>query len=138
MRYSVRFLFLALLIVGCNRSTGPKPLALEEIPAALREAFQPAKRFVRQSAESIAKLVEQNQIAGATIQLQSLLSQQLNDEQSEIASAALHALNQLLNEQAAAFLPPSGEKSAAPSLPPAKTEEAAAAAAVMEHYIRTK
>lgn len=131
------FLFI-LFCVGCDRSTGPKPLALEEIPGALRQAFQPARLLVKQGAESIAKLVEQKQYAAATIQLQSLLPQELSDQQREVASAALQTLNQKLQELAATVQPSEDGSAPKPPSEPVKAEEAAAAAAVMDQYIRTK
>ena len=130
---------LLLLVSGCNRQGGPKPLSLEEIPAALSNAFKPARLLVRQNAESIAKQVVDKQYASATIQLQVLLPQELTKPQREVASASLLTLNQILQEQAASAQSPESDQPANTTVKqPASPEEAAAAAAVMQNYIRTK
>src|SRR6476646_7185747 len=90
---------MAIIITGCNRTAAPKPLALEEIPAALSNAFKPARMLVRQNAESIAKQVVEKQYAPATIQLQAMLPQELSSEQRMVASTALMTLNQILEQQ---------------------------------------
>ena len=104
----------------------------------LRKEFQPAKLLVKQSAESVAKLVEQKSYPGAAIQLQSLIAQELSEPQREAVSAALQTVNQKLQEQAAVLEPAAAGEAAAPPVPAAKAEEAAAAAAVMERYKQTK
>lgn len=129
---------LTFLLAACSRS-GPKPLSVAEIPPAIRKAFQPARLLPKQNAESIAKLVEDQKFALASIQLQALLPQELTPQQRDVVSAALETVNRTLAAQAANA--PAGQS--APGGPAAKaaappSEDAAAAAAVVDHYIRTK
>lgn len=134
-------LSLALILAACSRSSGPKPLTLEEIPGALSNAFKSARLLTKQNAMGIARQVEAKQYAPATIQLQALLPQELSDQQREVASAALQTLNGILADQAATLQP---EPAAAPEGSPAppklevSKEEAAAAEEVRRHYMRTK
>jgi len=129
----------AVFFIGCSRQQ-LKPLAVEEIPTALSNAFKPAHLLVRQNAEGIAKLVIEKQYPPASIQLQTLLSQELSKEQRDTASASLVTLNQILQEQAATLQTSAPEGSPQNTAPKqsAKKEEAEAAAAVMQNYIRTK
>jgi hypothetical protein len=131
---------LLMLAIACGRS-GPKPLTLEEIPAALSNAFASSSLLVKQNAQSIGKLVTQKQYAAATIQLQTLLPLQITGEQRNVASAALATLNEILQQQVASASsapPEAGVSKSSTPIPSATKEEAAAAAEVMNHYIRTK
>ena len=65
------FCATALLCAGCG-SKPVQPLALEEIPAALRKEFANAKTFVKKSAETIAQQVTKEEYAAASVQLQAL------------------------------------------------------------------
>src|SRR5687768_16642583 len=94
---------LMIAFAGCGGPSGPPPLTVEEIPAAITKVFQSAKLLVKQNAISIAKLVEDKKFAGASIQLQALLPQELSKEQRDVVSAALQTLNQILQEQAASI-----------------------------------
>ena len=139
MKRTVGVTVLCLFFLGCGRS-GPKPLTVEEIPAAISNVFKPARMLIRQNAESIAKQVQEKQYAPATIQLQTLLPQELSEPQRDVASASLQTLNQILQEQAATLQtsPPDGPQPSGTPKQQVTKEEAQAAAAVMQEYIRTK
>jgi hypothetical protein len=139
MKRNVGVTVLCLFLLSCGRS-GPKPLTVEEIPAAISNVFKPARMLTRQNAESIAKQVQEKQYVPATIQLQALLPQELSESQRDVASASLQTLNQILQEQAATLQPAAADtpQQATVSKQPVSKEEAEAAAAVMQQYIRTK
>jgi hypothetical protein len=134
-------LALALIVAGCSRSSGPKPMTVEEIPGALSNAFKTARLLTKQNAMGIAKQVQEKQYVPATIQLQALLPQELNDQQREVASAALQTLNGVLAEQAATLQPEAAVATEGSPKPPkieVSKEEAAAAEEVRRQYMRTK
>jgi hypothetical protein len=139
----VRTLLVAAALVsliGCGRK-GPTELTLEQVPEALRKAFASAKSsLLKTSAESVAKLVTDKQLAAASLQLQALSGNtDLSEEQRNVVAGATVAVNAALQELAAAT--PAAEAPApAPGqpAPPPPTEEAAAAAAVLEQYKRSK
>ena len=135
-------LLIATLLMGCGK-TGPAQLALEEVPGALKTAFANARpAFLKTSATSIAKLVEDKHYAAASVQLHALAGNtDLTDEQRDVVGGATVAVNAALQELAAAAVPEPGAPPA--TAPKAQTaapsqDEAAAAAAALEHHIRTK
>jgi hypothetical protein len=138
----VSSLLITAALIGCS-AKGPTELTLEQVPEALRQAFAPAKSsLLKRSAESVAKLVAEKQLALASLQLQALSANtDLNDEQRSVIAGATVAVNAALQELAASVAPETsapapGPSAAPPPAPP--TEEAAAAAAVLKEYQRTK
>src|SRR5687768_2594406 len=135
-------LVVAALLLGCGKS-GPAQLTLEQVPEALKTAFANAKpTFLKTSATSIAKLVEEKHYAAASVQLHALAGNtDLTDDQRDVVGGATIAVNAALQELAAAAAPEAGASPAAtPHAPPVtpSQNEAAAAAAALEHHIRTK
>ena len=103
----------------------------------VKNAFKSASMLLRTGSDSIIEMVQSNEYAGATIQLNALLANSsLSEPQRDVSSAALSTLNQSLQAVIATSQPTTDP--AAPARPPARTEEAAKAAATMEHYIMTK
>ena len=138
---SFYLLTFLVLFAACARK-GPAELTLDQVPAALRQAFATAKSsLLKTSAESTAKLVADKQYAAASLQLQALSANtDLTDEQRNIVAGATIAVNSALQELAASIQPPEAAPavSGSPTPPAANNEDAAAAAAVLEHYKRTK
>jgi len=130
----------ALLLSGCSRHSGPKPLTLEEIPGALSNSFKSAHLLMKQNAMGIAKQVQDKQYAAATIQLQAILPQELSNDQREVASASLQTLNGILAQQAATIAPETASEEAPTKRPKVEVskEEATAAEEVRQHYLRNK
>ena len=135
-------LVVAALLLGCGKS-GPAQLTLEQVPEALKTAFADAKpAFLKTSATSIAKLVEDKHYAAASVQLHALAANtDLSDEQRDVVGGATVTVNAALQELAAVAVPEAGPSSTATPTAPTVTpsqNEAAAAAAALEHHIRTK
>jgi len=133
---------LFLLLIGCG-SKNAGPLTLEQIPAALRKAFQPAKEDLRTLSEGVAKQVEHKQFAPASVQLQMLMGKSdLNPEQKDVVVRSLGTVNASLQEQLdmqeatvvpqAAPAPVNKPAEPAPSTSPAEAKEA------LHQYMRTK
>lgn len=136
MRLIALLIFASALLCGCG-SKPPPPLAIEEVPAALRKEFASAKTFVKKSAETIAQQVTKEEYAPASVQLQALTANtDITESQRDIASRALVAVNLKLQELAESIQPTA--EGAPPSAPPASPEKAAEAAAAQQHYILTK
>ena len=133
-------LLIAALLLGCGKS-GPVQLTLEQVPEALKTAFADAKpAFLKTSATSIAKLVEEKHYAAASVQLHALAGNtDLTDEQRDVVGGATIAVNAALQELAAA-VPEAGASPATATVPTVtpSQNDAAAAAAALEHHIRTK
>ena len=137
----VSTLLVAAALIGCA-GKGPTELTLEQVPEALRQAFATAKSgLLKKSAESIAILVAEKQLAAASLQLQALAANtDLTDEQRSVVAGATVAVNAALQELAGSAVPAEAsapEAASSTSAHPPK-EEAAAAAAVLDHYKRTK
>jgi hypothetical protein len=132
---------VGLVFPGCSKS-GPPPLTLEEIPAAITAAFKTGKLQPKKNAEAIAKLISEKQYAIASIQLQALLSNpDLTPEQREVLSSSFRTVSETLQAQVASVDPgaaPAEGGSPKPPPQPVTREEAAAAAAAIEHYRATK
>lgn len=136
------FLCLVFLFAGCAKE-GPPPLTLDESPAAISKAFQTARMQVKKNAEAVATMIKEKHYAGASIQLQALLSSsELSAEQRDVLSAASIAVNEALQAIAATAAPemaPAEEPGAPkPPAPQVNEEEAKAAAAAIQHYRMTK
>jgi hypothetical protein len=130
---------LVVALSGCSKKSGPPALTIEQIPAAMSNAFKTASLLLRNGSDSVIQLVQNKEYAGATMQLNGLLANtSLDDQQRDVSSASLTTLNQILQEliQSVAATETSG--SPAPSPKPPQTEEAVKAAAAMEHYLQTK
>jgi hypothetical protein len=140
MKYLWLTILLALVSGGCTRSSGPAPLTVEQIPAAIQNAFREARPLLRQNADSISTLIKAGKYAAATIQIQAMLSQELSDAQRDVVSAALQALLGAVQQQAENPTKSSAATggTAGPANDAAKKTEDAAAAVVMEQYIRSK
>ena len=139
--WGIIFLGIAISLLSACGKKGPEPLTLEQIPPAMAKAFTNAPMLVRATSDSVINQVRSNEYAGATIQLQALLSNSgLNDNQRDVSSAALQTLNQKLQEQVSAMqesAAPSATSAAQPAQP-VQPEEAIKAAAALEHYKATK
>jgi hypothetical protein len=137
------FLCLLFFCAGCAKQ-GPPPLTLDESPAAITKAFQTASMQVKKNAEAVAAMIKEKHYAGASIQLQALLSNTgISKEQRDVLSAASIAVNEVLQTIAATAAPemalaeePGGAPK--PPAPAVSEEEAKAAAAAVEHYRMTK
>ena len=130
-------LAFCVFFLGCSKSDPrPEPLALADVPAALREAFASAEENLKNMAESTAAAVTENKLPAASIQLHQLAgSPALQPEQRDVVARATITVN----EQLQAMLPVAPEPgSEVQGAPPSNPQEAAAAAAVLQHYQATK
>ena len=137
----VSLLILGTILGGCAQK-GPSQLTLEQVPAALRQAFASSKtKLLQTSAESAARLVAEKLYAAASLQLQALAGNtDLTDEQRSVVAGATIAVNAALQEIAAGVRAPETAPNAPDTVAPpeASKDDAAAAKAVLEHYKRTK
>jgi hypothetical protein len=118
-------------------------LALEQIPPALRKAFQPAKEELRTLSEGVAKQVEHKQFAPAAVQLQMLMAKsELNQEQKDVVVRSLGTVNaslqQQLDMQEATVVPQGNPAPVNKQAEPPSDSSSAEAKAAMHEYMRTK
>lgn len=100
-------LCMALALVGCSKDAAPPPpIAVEQAPAKLEEAFKENKgkqvdpEVKRLMDESVAALNSKD-YAKALFTLQSLLARSdLTPPQRDLASRSMLAVNKALDEQA--------------------------------------
>lgn len=96
-------LCLALLLAaGCSQEAGPpKPIAVEQTPASLEEAFKGAKPEVKKLADDAVAALGAKDYTKAVFALQSLSARSdLTPPQRDVASRSLLAVNKALAEQA--------------------------------------
>jgi hypothetical protein len=139
-----KLVLLILLLLSACGAKAPLPLSLEEIPGALRKAFQSAKADAKRTTDMVATQVEHKQFAPASFQLTSLLGDRnLNQEQRTVVSRSLITINanmqkQVEAQEAAVAAPPTQGPLAARTVVPPPDPAAAEAAAALEIYRRTK
>lgn len=97
----VACLFL-LLAGGCSKQPAPpKPLAVEQAPTSLEEAFKNAKAEAKALASDATAALQAKDYAKALMALESLSSRSdLTSAQRDMASRSMLAVNKALSEQA--------------------------------------
>ena len=102
-------LLLSLFFAGCEKNKPPQPLSLDQIPAAMNQAFAKAPAERKELVERAVSALQNKEISKALMVVEGLCAvPDLTSEQREAASRTLLTLNQEL--QAAAQR---GDKSAA-------------------------
>jgi hypothetical protein len=102
-------LLLAFLVAGCDKNKAPQPLSLDQIPAAMNQAFAKAPTERKELVERALSALQNKEFTKALMVVEGLCAvPDLTSEQRETASRALLTLNHEL--QAAAQR---GDKSAA-------------------------
>ncbi len=93
-----------LLIPGCSDSAKPvEPVALADIPSLVNAAFKDAKDPAKSLASQVVDAVEQKDWAKASVGAEALLSAPgTTAEQNKLVGRCLLAINQQVNEAAAA------------------------------------
>lgn len=144
MKHILILLAALLLGTGCQRTTGPAPVALEQLPEVLAKAFATAPPALKKNVDGLIAQLGGKQYAAVSLQIPSLLSDQtLTPAQREALSAAAVTVSQVLQEQAAALSEAApgteGTTGATPGTgAPVSQDDAAAAAAALDFHIRTK
>ena len=94
--------FAILLSSGCSKKVEPpKPLAVEQAPTSLDEAFKNAKAEAKALAVEATAALQAKDYAKALLALQSLSGRSdLTAVQRDLASRAMLAVNKALSEQA--------------------------------------
>lgn len=97
-------LWLLTLIPGCTDSAKPvEPVSLAEIPSLVNAAFKDAKDPAKSLASQVVDAVEQKDWAKASVGAEALLSAPgTTAEQNKLVGRCLLAINQQVNEAAAA------------------------------------
>ena len=109
LRAVVPGLLLALAMAGCEKNTAPQPLAIDQIPAAMNQAFAKASTERKELVDRAVSALQSKELSKALMVVEGLCAvPDLTSEQRETASRALLTLNQEL--QAAAQR---GDKAAA-------------------------
>ena len=102
-------LLLSLFFAGCEKNKPPQPLSVDQIPAAMNQAFAKAPAERKELVERAVSALQNKEISKALMVVEGLCAvPDLTSEQRETASRTLLTLNQEL--QAAAQR---GDKSAA-------------------------
>ena len=102
-------LLLSLFFAGCEENKPPQPLSLDQIPAAMNQAFAKAPAERKELVDRAVSALQNKEISKALMVVEGLCAvPDLTSEQRETASRTLLTLNQEL--QAAAQR---GDKSAA-------------------------
>jgi len=102
-------LLLALAVAGCEKNKAPQPLAVDQIPVAMNQAFAKASTERKELVERAVSALQNKELSKALMVVEGLCAvPDLTLEQRETASRALLTLNQEL--QAAAQ---KGDKAAA-------------------------
>ena len=93
---------IAILAGGCSGEVAPpKPIAVEQAPSTLGEAFKTAKPEAKKLADDAVAALGAKDYTKALFALQSLSSRSdLTPEQRDIASRSMLAVNKALAEQA--------------------------------------
>lgn len=109
LRVIVSGLLLALAMAGCEKNTPPQPLAVDQIPAAMNQAFAKSSAERKELVDRAVSALQNKELSKALMVVEGLCAvPDLTSEQRETASRALLTLNQEL--QAAAQR---GDKAAA-------------------------
>ena len=102
-------LLLSLFLAGCEKNKPPQPLSVDQIPAAMNQAFAKAPAERKELVERAVSALQNKELSKALMVVEGLCAvPDLTPEQRETASRALLTLNQEL--QAAAQ---GGDKAAA-------------------------
>lgn len=103
----------AWTVCGCNRHAGPPPpLAAEEIPAAMEQAFRQAAPEIKEAAGQIVSAVQSKDYPKASTLAQTLAERpDLTSDQRLLVARAMLALNGLLQSAQA-----QGDENAAAAL----------------------
>lgn len=115
----------AAVLLGCGDPVPPKPLTVNEVPAALAGAFPTNQPALRKQAAAAARGIKMRMLTNAAEQLAALTSNAaLSEEQLSVAIRSLEAVRRGIKEQAEARQPgtpppPLEWKSPAPQ-PPAE------------------
>ena len=98
IRLLCALLFIVAVSVGCSRSSAPlTPLAAEQIPTALQEAFAKAKPETRELVNQATAALQAQDYSKVFFALQTLSGQSgLNKKQQTAANRALLTANNLL------------------------------------------
>lgn len=88
---------------GCKKNTAPEPVALEQAPVVLEQAFKDAKPELKaQADQAVATLKNEQDAAKALSQLRTLIARtELTPEQRAAATCSLLAVQQHLQTAAA-------------------------------------
>jgi len=93
---------LFLLLAGCGENKPPEPVAPEDAPAALREAFTSAQPATKDLVEQVAGAIEKGDLAKASVGLNSLSANQtITKEQRSLAARCLISVNEKIQQAAA-------------------------------------
>jgi hypothetical protein len=97
-RITVTLLLTLMLGAGCDHSsTPPPPLAVEQIPNSLQEAFASAKPDTKEAANQIVAALQVPDYSKAFLALQTLATKpELNKKQQSVISRSLLTVNTLL------------------------------------------
>lgn len=92
---------VALLLAGCSRSQPPEPIALADVPAALREAFQDAKPEFKTLIEEIIPAIQNPEYPKAFNGLQMLAARPgLTKPQRELVARCVMAVGEQMSAAA--------------------------------------
>ena len=96
--FALVLLFPWLFSVGCGRNAGPpEPLPVEQLPAALQQAFSKAKPDIKEVADKVVALVEAKDYSKAFWAMQHLSTMAgLTKDQNSVTTRGLLTLNGLL------------------------------------------
>lgn len=94
------FLFAVLVTLGCNKTQAPpEPLALEQLPTAIDQAFAKAKPDLKAQADKIVAAVKSQDYGTAYTDLQNLsVAEGLSKEQINTATRSVITVYNLLQE----------------------------------------
>ncbi len=102
MLRSVPAIACLLMAVGCGEKKAAEPLAVEQVPNAVENAFKEAPPEVKNSANEVIAAVQGKDEPKALVDLQNLSARSdLTPEQREAANRSIISLNQKLSEAAA-------------------------------------
>lgn len=88
---------LGLLSVGCGKSGPPTPLALDQIPAAMNEAFARARPDLKELSDRAVASLQNGELGKALMVTEGICATpDLTKQQRDVAARALLALNREL------------------------------------------
>lgn len=109
MNFLVRFGTVQTLVlswamfaaVGCGGGKDPEVLSVEQVPAAVEDAFKNASPEVKESVEGVVAAVKGKDESKALLDLQEIFARpDLSPEQREAANRSMISLNQKLRTAA--------------------------------------
>jgi hypothetical protein len=94
---------LFLLAAGCAKNEAPAPVAVEQVPETMTDAFASAPAPAQEAAQEVVEALEAQDAPRAFVELQALSSRSdLTDSQRAIAAQSLVTVSASLAERAAA------------------------------------